>query len=166
MENDKKAAARAALTKYIEENNCRKTTERFALLDTIYDIEGLFTMEELAELMAVQNFHVSRATLYNSLNLFVKLCLVVRHRFQAETKYEACCDTSNHCYQTCTVCGKVVELDVPEVAKALESVRLKRFRKEYYSVYFYGVCQTCQTRSKRKKNNLKGTKKSNIDKNE
>ena len=37
MENDKKAAARAALTKYIEENNCRKTTERFALLDTIYD---------------------------------------------------------------------------------------------------------------------------------
>lgn len=123
-------------------------------------------MEELAERMAVQNFHVSRATLYNSLNLFVKLCLVVRHRFQAETKYEACCDTSNHCYQTCTVCGKVVELDVPEVAKALESVRLKRFRKEYYSVYFYGVCQTCQTRSKRKKNNLKGTKKSNIDKNE
>ena len=97
MENDKKAAARAALTKYIEENNCRKTTERFALLDTIYDIEGLFTMEELAERMAVQNFHVSRATLYNSLNLFVKLCLVVRHRFQAETKYEACCDTSNHC---------------------------------------------------------------------
>lgn len=166
MENDKKAAARAALTKYIEENNCRKTTERFALLDTIYDIEGLFTMEELAERMAVQNFHVSRATLYNSLNLFVKLCLVVRHRFQAETKYEACCDTSNHCYQTCTVCGKVVELDVPEVAKELESVRLKRFRKEYYSVYFYGVCQTCQTRSKRKKNNLKGTKKSNIDKNE
>ena len=82
MENDKKAAARAALTKYIEENNCRKTTERFALLDTIYDIEGLFTMEELAERMAVQNFHVSRATLYNSLNLFVKLCLVVRHRFQ------------------------------------------------------------------------------------
>ena len=39
MENDKKATARAALTKYIEENNCRKTTERFALLDTIYDID-------------------------------------------------------------------------------------------------------------------------------
>lgn len=84
MKNDKKVAARAALTKYIEENNCRKTTERFALLDAMYDIDGLFTIEELAERMAVQNFHVSRATLYNSLNLFVKLCLVVKHRFQTD----------------------------------------------------------------------------------
>ena len=135
MKNDKKVAARAALTKYIEENNCRKTTERFALLDAMYDIDGLFTIEELAERMAVQNFHVSRATLYN------------------------------HCYQTCTICGKVTEIDLPEIGKVLDSVRLKRFRREYYSLYFYGVCQTCQARSKRKKN-LKGTKKSNIDKNE
>lgn len=42
MENDKKAAARAALTKYIEENNCRKTTERFALLDTILKVFSLW----------------------------------------------------------------------------------------------------------------------------
>lgn len=109
-ENDKKVAARAALTKYIEENNCRKTTERFALLDAMYDIDGLFTIEELAERMAVQNFHVSRATLYNSLNLFVKLCLVVKHRFQTETKYEACCDTSNHCCQTCTIVARLQRL--------------------------------------------------------
>lgn len=166
MENEKKVVARATLTKYIEENNCRKTAERFAILDTVCNFEGLFTIDELLEQMAAQNFHVSRATIYNSLNLFVKLCLVVRHRFPTETKYEVFCDASNHCYQICTICGKMTEIVLPDVENILDNVRLKRFRREYYSVYFYGVCQSCQARSKRKKNNLKGTKKSNIDKNE
>ena len=124
MKNDKKVAARAALTKYIEENNCRKTTERFALLDAMYDIDGLFTIEELAERMAVQNFHVSRATLYNSLNLFVKLCLVVKHRFQTETKYEACCDTSNHCYyySGCSCQPPYLSLKTLEVYLFIEAI--------------------------------------------
>lgn len=166
MGNDMKEAARAALTKYIEDNKCRKTAERFAILDAVYDFDGFFTIEELSNRMAQDNFHVSRATLYNSLNLFVKLCLVVRHRFNLETKYEAYYGSSNHCYQTCIVCGKVSELTFSDVEDFLGKVRLKRFRKEYFSLYFYGLCQTCQSRSKRKKKNLKETKKTNIDKNE
>lgn len=160
MEQDKKAWARELLTKYIEENNCRKTAERFAILDTIYEFEGYFTLENLTCRMTEQNFRVSRATIYNSLRLFLKLCLVVKHRFQSQVVYESCKEMTNRCYQICIACGKMTEIDIPTVAQAIASVRLRRFRKEYYSVNIYGVCSSCQKRSKRKKN-ITEPKKSN-----
>lgn len=160
MEQDKKAWARGILTQYIEDNKCRKTAERFAVLDTIYGFDDCFTLDMLVDRMAEQNFRVSRATVYNSLRLFLKLCLVVKHRFQTQIMYEACKGAPSHCYQVCTVCGKVADIDAPEVAQAISALRLRRFRKEYYSVHIYGVCPSCQKRGKRKKN-ISETKKSN-----
>ena len=98
------------------------------------------------------NFHVSRATLYNTLNLFMALRLVIRHRFQGTTKYEACYDNNSHCHQICTMCGKVMEVKSPEIIAAVENMPTKRFRKDGFTLYVYGMCSTCQARvTKRKK---------------
>ncbi|MBO4606957.1 MAG: transcriptional repressor, partial [Prevotella sp.] len=78
------------LNNYLTVNNHRKTPERFAILKAVYSINGHFTLDELGEkLVADHKFPVSRATLYNTLNLFMELRLVIRHRFQGTTKYEA-----------------------------------------------------------------------------
>ena len=147
------SAAERILDNYLEMNNHRKTLERYTILRAIYNINGHFTMEELnARLLKEMNFHVSRATMYNTLNLFMELRLVIRHRFQGTTKYEACYDNTNHCHQICTMCGKVSEVKSAESREAVENMQTKRFRKDGFTLYIYGVCSTCQAKiTKRKK---------------
>ena len=114
------AAVVRILDNYLEMNNHRKTPERYAILRAVYSMDGHFTIDELgAKLAEEDKFPVSRATLYNTLNLFLELRLVIRHRFQGTTKYEAYRSGSNHCHQICTVCGKVTEIKAPEVAEAI-----------------------------------------------
>jgi Fur family ferric uptake transcriptional regulator len=116
-------------------------------------MNGHFTIDDLkARLAKDMDFPVSRATLYNTLNLFLSLRLVIRHRFQGSTKYEACYDNQSHCHQICSVCGKVTEIKSPEIIAAVENLHLKRFRKDGFTLYIYGICSSCQLKmSKRKK---------------
>ena len=72
--------------------------------------------------------------------------LVIRHRFQGTTRYEACYDNNSHCHQVCTICGKVTEFKSIAIARAINGVRSKRFRKDGFSLYVYGVCSTCQAK--------------------
>ena len=147
------SAVERILDNYLEMNNHRKTLERYTILRAVYGIHGHFTLEDLsAKLINEMNFHVSRATLYNTLNLFMALRLVIRHRFQGTTKYEACYDNNSHCHQICTMCGKVMEVKSPEIIAAVENMPTKRFRKDGFTLYVYGMCSTCQARvTKRKK---------------
>jgi Fur family ferric uptake transcriptional regulator len=58
----------------------------------------------------------------------------------------------------CTVCGKVTEVRSPEIAQAIDELRLKRFRKDGFTLYVYGICSTCQAKLTRQKNIKKQTK--------
>lgn len=133
------------LDSYLEINNHRKTPERYTILRAVYGMEGHFTLDELgAKLSEEYKFPVSRATLYNTLKLFMELRLVIRHRFQGSTKYEACYEGESHCHQICTVCGRVTEVKTPEITEVINKLHLKRFRKDGYTLYIYGICSTCQ----------------------
>ena len=146
------SAVERLLDNYLEMNNHRKTPERYTILKAIYSTNGHFTLEELNEKLSSElNFPVSRATLYNTLNLFLELRLVIRHRFQGTTKYEACYDNNSHCHQICTMCGKVTEVKSPEIIQAVDNMHLRRFRKDGFTLYVYGVCSTCQSKITRRK---------------
>ena len=165
MNESVKTAVERILDSYLEMNNHRKTPERYAILRAVYETDGHFTLDELGEkLVKEYKFLVSRATLYNTLNLFMELRLVIRHRFQGTTKYEACYDSDSHCHQMCTVCGKVTEIRSPEVAEAIDMLHLKRFRKDGFTLYIYGICSTCQARQTRMKNATKKLKTNNRNK--
>jgi Fur family ferric uptake transcriptional regulator len=140
------------LDNYLEVTRHRKTPERYTILRAIYSHKGHFTLEELREqLVEKYNFPVSRATLYNTLNLFREIRLVMPHRLQGTTKYEAYYGNDNHCHQICTTCGKVTEINAPEIVAAVDNLHLKRFRKDGYTLYIYGVCSTCQAKITRKR---------------
>ena len=145
------------LDSYLEMNNHRKTPERYAILRAVYSMNGHFTLDELGEKLAGEyKFPVSRATLYNTLNLFMELRLVIRHRFQGTTNYEIYGES--HCHQICTVCGKVTEVRSQEIAEAIDALHLKRFRKDGFTLYIYGICSICQAKLTRQRNTKKITK--------
>ena len=131
------------LDNYLEVTRHRKTPERYTILRAIYNHKGHFTLDELKDELAEKyTFPVSRATLYNTLNLFMDIRLVMRHHIQGITKYEAFYGNNNHCHQ---------EITSPEIVAAVESVGLKRFRKDGFNLYIYGVCSTCQAKLTRKR---------------
>ena len=146
---------REILDNYLETNQHRKTPERYAILDAVYSIGGHFTLEELGGLLEKKHFRVSRATLYNTMHLFIELRLVVRHSLVDGTKYEACFDNENHVHQVCTVCGKVTEIYAPLVTDAIGNTRLQDFRRDAFALYIYGVCSACQAKNEKSKNIIK-----------
>ena len=151
MRESVKERVKEILTHYLEQNNYRKTPERYTILDAVYSTTDHFTLEELGDkLVSEYNFLVSRATLYNTLKLFMELRLVIRHRVQSTTRYEACYDNNGHCHQVCTMCGRVTEIQSQPVADAIKSLRTKRFHKDGFTLYIYGICSSCQAVATRK----------------
>ena len=160
MRENIKATVKNILTSYLELNRHRKTPERVTILDAVYSMTGHFSLEELGDKLAGEyNFPVSRATLYNTLRLLIELRLVVRHRFQSTTKYEACYDNNSHCHQICTMCGKVTEVKSQGVIDAINDMPTRRFHKDGFTLYVYGICSSCQAKQRRRSVKKTDTKK-------
>ncbi len=155
---DTKQHVKTVLDQYLEAHKLKKTPERHAVLYAVYDFDTLFSIEDLDKHLAQTYFKVSKATLYSVLKIFVQARLVVRHTFPHGTFFEVESHAKNYCHQVCTVCGKTTEFVSPEINQALEQVRLKRFRKDGFSLYVYGVCSTCQSRMSRQLNSEKKRK--------
>lgn len=159
MKENVKAAVRQVLTGYLEQNKYRKTPERFAVLDAVYSFANHFSIQDLSDRLAEDNFPVSRATLYNTINLFIQLRLVVCHRLLNCTMYEASYSNKSRGRQVCTVCGKINDFDSPEINQAVDNMHLNRFRKDVFTLYVYGVCSACRAKMTRRARSISKTSK-------
>lgn len=135
---------------FLVKKGSRKTPERFSVIDKLYslpedehmDVEGLF--------LAMRNsgHTISRATIYNTLDLLVESGLAVKHQFKDKVAlYEQALTYKHHDHYVCNQCRKIREFSDPKIKEIKASIG-KDFQSEItsHSLVLYGNCllESCE----------------------
>jgi len=134
------------LDDYILSRKLRKTKERNTILSLIYEYPQHFTVEELYIFMKKKQIDISRATLYNTIELLLECSLIKKHQFDDRSFfYEKAYKKHQHDHIICKKCGKIVEFCDPRLNQIIEDIaQINSFEILSHELYLFGICDECK----------------------
>lgn len=128
---------------FLQQRGQRQTPERFVVLDEIYATDDHVDADELFLRLKQRGSRVSRATVYNTLELLMECDLVVRHQFgKNQAKYERSYSYWQHDHLICLDCNHVLEFCDPRLQSIQEMVaEVYDFDIKHHALHMYGHCR-------------------------
>ncbi len=136
---------------FLRKRNLRQTPERFSVLEAIYASGDHIDADELYLRLTQKGNRVSRATVYNTLDLLLECDLVVRHQFgKNQAKYERAYSYWQHDHLICLDCNELMEFCDPRLQSIQEMVAdFYQFEIKHHSLNLYGHCLRAECPNRR-----------------
>ncbi len=132
----------AVFTRFLSEGKYRKTPERFAILRKAIELHSHFDVDALHMAIEGDGYHVSRATVYNTVELLEKAGILSKNVFgQNPAMYEV--NHDNHIHLVCKRCGKIREIENTHIEGHVMQLNPDDFTPESFAITIYGLCADC-----------------------
>lgn len=138
------------LRQYLQDKKFRNTPERYAILEEIYNMDHHFNVDDLYLLMMKKKYHVSKATIYNTIEIFLDAGLIRKHQFgektQTSSSYEKSYFDKQHDHLVIYKKGsdkeiqEIIEFCDPRIQGIKDAIE-QAFGVDIdtHSLYFYGT---------------------------
>lgn len=128
------------ISEYLKSHNIKPSYQRMKIFEYLLNNPTHPTVDEIYQVLIKDIPTLSKTTVYNTLNLFVKEKITLLITIEEnETRYDACTDIHGHF--KCESCGNVYDFktDVSE----LTIKDLDKFKISQQDIYFKGICKHC-----------------------
>lgn len=140
MRNEKAAEV---FRTFLKHGKNRITPERFEVLDAALEYKGHFGADDLYIQLKNLKSKVSRATVYNTLELLAQCDLLSKRNFGDNlNRFESNYKRQTHDHLICVDCGKIVEFSDDRLNKIPQEVSDKLgFELDSYSFNIFARCK-------------------------
>lgn len=128
---------------FLKARGQRQTSERVAVLDALYVSGEHLDADALFARLKEDGVSVSRATVYNTLELLIESDLVVKHQFgKTQARYERSFAYWQHDHLLCIDCGEIFEFCDPRLQSIQDTVaEIYGFEIAQHALTMYGHCR-------------------------
>lgn len=135
------------LSTILTQRGIRPSQQRLMILEYLMTHRNHPSVDMIYNALLGEVPTLSRATVYNTLNLFLDAGLVkALDIVENESRYDIM--TTTHGHFKCKVCGEIFNFGVDETA--MDSEDLSGFEVEEKNVYYKGICPSCLKKSRKK----------------
>ena len=137
------AEVRDRFAAFLKERGQRRTPERLAVLEALYATPDHIEADTLYARLQQADAGVSRATVYNTLDLLIACDLAVKHQFgQHQARYERAFAYWQHDHLICLDCGEILEFCDPRLQNIQDTVAdIYQFEVARHALTVYGHCR-------------------------
>ena len=133
------------LHKYLKSKGLRNTPERYTILEEIYNYDKHFNVDDLYLKMMERKYHISKATIYNTIDVLLGAQLIRKHQFGEGSTYEKSYFDKQHDHLVLYKEGtekeiaEIIEFCDPRIQAIKESIE-EAFGVmiDSHTLYFYG----------------------------
>ena len=133
------------LRQYLKDKGLRNTPERYTILQEIYNYDEHFNVDDLYLLMLQRKYHISKATIYNTIEVFLDAGLIRKHQFGEGSTYEKSYFDKQHDHLVLYKSGsdkeieEIIEFCDPRIQAIKDSIEnIFNVKINSHTLYFFG----------------------------
>ena len=133
------------LRQYLKDKGLRNTPERYTILEEIYNYDEHFNVDDLYLLMLQRKYHISKATIYNTIEVFLDAGLIRKHQFGEGSTYEKSYFDKQHDLLVLYKSGsdkeieEIIEFCDPRIQAIKDSIEnIFNVKIDSHTLYFFG----------------------------